>query len=557
MSGEPVARAGAALEAPSAVDLALTELTTPQDVELGSAQGGAVPAAVTPVAVTSYGLMSSVSCPPVVICADAPPPYLAGLRSRTQPSQTLIVGGGPAGLASLIAAARSGSLPRLLAKGLTIVERGPRIGAGNLGDYGITSDSAAETFLSAVVGQSDPRLARIAEHPVAREIASYGRGAVPLAKVGLFLALVGDALHEIIEDAGGTILTGHEALSARRQSDGGWLVRIRRCVDGAEAELTARSLVLAAGGHQPVQRLASESVAGAALLPSYRDKLVQSDHVLRAGGLAEVQRRLGALDDPRVAVIGGSTSAVAAVHALLHRLPEVRFGRGAITLLHRRELRVFYPSVDAARAEGYDEFGADDVCPLSGFVFRLAGFRLDSRELVMQARGIGGRAPETRLGLHRLSEGTGEQTQQILERADMIVAALGYRPRGLPLFDLLGLPIKLHGHTPPRPMVDEQCRVLDEHGAVLPNVFGIGLAAGFVPRGKLGGERSFVGQANGLWLWQNAVGELIVEQLLEARSARSDVGELIADETSQVVCTSAIAGEAAQLVGAPRLAAIS
>ena len=30
----------------------------------------------------------------------------------------------------------------------------------------------------------------------------------------------------------------------------------------------------------------------------------------------------------------------------------------------------------------------------------------------------------------------------------------------------------------------------------------IGLAAGFVPHGKFGGEPSFGGQPNGLWLWQ-------------------------------------------------------
>jgi len=513
MSGEPVAHAGPAHQAPSVVDLAFTELTTLKDVVLEPMPDGVAPAVATPLGVAPH---------------DAPPPYLVGLRARTQASQTLIVGGGPAGLAILVAAARSGTLPTLLSQGLTIVERGPRIGAGNLGDYGITSDSAAETFLSAVVGQSDPRLARLADLPIARDIASYGRGSVPLAKVGTLLALMGEALHEIIEEAGGTILTGHEALGARRQPDGTWLARVRRCADGTERELTARCLVLAAGGHQPLQRLASERVAGEPLLPTYASKLIQSDDVLRAGGLAQVRRRLESVADPRIAVIGGSTSAVAAAHALLHRLPEIDLQPGAITLLHRRELRVFYPSVDSARAEGYDEFGPDDICPLSGFVFRLAGFRLDSRELVMQARGIGGRTPEPRLVLHRLTDSTRDEARAILDRADVVVAALGYRPRALPLFDVQGAGLKLFGHTPGRPLVDGQCRVLDEGGAPVPNVFAIGLAAGFVPRGKLGGEPSFVGQANGLWLWQNAVGELIVEQVLTRKDALAAEPSLLA-----------------------------
>ena len=49
----------------------------------------------------------------------------------------------------------------------------------------------------------------------------------------------------------------------------------------------------------------------------------------------------------------------------------------------------------------------------------------------------------------------------------------------------------------------------------MPGAFGIGLAAGFVPWGRLGGEPSFRGKANGLWLWQNDVGQMIVDQVLD------------------------------------------
>ena len=63
-------------------------------------------------------------------------------------------------------------------------------------------------------------------------------------------------------------------------------------------------------------------------------------------------------------------------------------------------------------------------------------------------------------------------------------------------------------------MVDRHCRVLAADGSVVPGAFGIGLAAGFVPWGALGGEPSFRGNANGLWLWQNDVGQMIVDQVL-------------------------------------------
>ena len=49
----------------------------------------------------------------------------------------------------------------------------------------------------------------------------------------------------------------------------------------------------------------------------------------------------------------------------------------------------------------------------------------------------------------------------------------------------------------------------------MPGLFGIGLGAGFVPRGRLGGEASFRGQANGLWLWQHDVGSLIIDAVMQ------------------------------------------
>ncbi len=72
--------------------------------------------------------------------------------------------------------------------------------------------------------------------------------------------------------------------------------------------------------------------------------------------------------------------------------------------------------------------------------------------------------------------------------------------------------------------MDNDCRVLDAGGNPLPHLFAIGLAAGFVPHGKLGGEPSFRGQANGLWLWQSDVGGLIVDAILSP-SVDQDNGE--------------------------------
>ena len=189
------------------------------------------------------------------------------------------------------------------------------------------------------------------------------------------------------------------------------------------------------------------------------------------------------------------------------------FGEAGVTLLHRRDLRIFYPDRASALSEGYSEWTENDVCQISGRVFRLAGFRLDSRELIMQVRGLGGRPPERRLRLHRLTSDSAT-TQRIIDEADVVVAALGYRPRPFSIVAQDGSPLHLLASTGPQmPLVDKECRVLDAEGEPLPQLFGIGLAAGFVPSGRLGGEITFRGQANGLWLWQHDVGSLIINAL--------------------------------------------
>lgn len=440
------------------------------------------------------------------------------MRRQDQQLSLVIVGGGPAGLAPLLAAHRSGELGALLDSGVVIVEQSDRLGSGSIGGYAINSDSSGQTFVDCLLSDDDTELTRLSEHPLTRQLADAGDGAVALRDAGRFLKIVGQAMGRIIaEHPASSVLTMHCAVSTTRTASG-WSVHVRDLETGAERTLLTRHVVLATGAEQPAERLAAETVGGSSLVQRCAGRLLQSGDVLASGGLDRVAGLLAGKLNPRVVIVGGSTSAAAVAHALLHRLPQVEFGVSGVTLLHRRELRVYYPDRVSALAEGYTEWTEDDVCPISGKVFRFAGFRLDSRELVMQARGIGGRAAEPRIRLHRLGADDA-RAAQLIDEADIVIAALGYRPRALPVRDRNKKPITLLSQTgPQKPMVDGQCRVLDESERPIQGLFGIGLGAGFVPRGRLGGEPSFRGQANGLWLWQHDVGSLIMDAVMRPLS---------------------------------------
>jgi dTDP-4-amino-4,6-dideoxygalactose transaminase len=429
-----------------------------------------------------------------------------------------VIGGGPAGLAPLLAAHRIGSLDDLLADGVVIIERSANLGGGTIGNYAINSDSTGTTFADCLKAPTETPITALQSHPVAQEVAAAGDGPIPLELAGRFLSLVGEALGRMVAaHPKCAVLTGSVASGVYREP-GGWSIAV---VDrsGQRQIVFARKIVCATGARQPLSRLSAETVGGVNLVERYGDRLMQSGDVFTTGGLQAVGSRIKDIPNPRIAVIGGSTSAAAISCALLQRLSGVRLGEGAVTILHRRPLRIYYPSVAEALAEGYDEFDENDICPISRRVFRFAGFRLDSRELIMQVRGIGGRPPEPRVRTHHLQPHD-PTAIAILDEADLVIAALGYRPNGVPVYDLAGAPIPLFkDRSANAPLVDGACRILDADGAPVPGLFGIGLAAGFVPRGKLGGEPSFSGQANGLWLWQNDVGRLIAEAVM------SDAGQ--------------------------------
>jgi hypothetical protein len=432
-------------------------------------------------------------------------------------SSCLIVGAGPGGLAPLFAAAHAGNLQDLLDGGVTILEGGTAVGPGELGRYAIRSDSAAEAFLDVVMRTTEPALAALQSHPTVTSIAGSIGGPIPLTQAGVYLNLIGETICNLVNSSPkGVVLRQHRALYAKRLGPRLWSTRVRCEQTGMERDLRSTSLVLATGASQPKSRLYSEQVAGAPLLPLYGKKLVQTGDVLSIEGLAKLQQRLRGIANPKVVVVGGSTSAGAAARVLLSELPPNTFSEGAITIMHRRPLRIFYSSAEEALAEGYTEFGPQDICPVSGRVYRLAGFRLDTREMIMQVRGIGGRTAEPRLRLHLLNEETCEQARHLLNEADLIVAGLGYRPRALQVYDHDDTPLPLMAENDAmRPMVDEECRILDASGTPIESLYGIGLASGFVPKGALGGEQSFQGQANSLWLWQHDQGLKIVNAVLQ------------------------------------------
>jgi hypothetical protein len=419
--------------------------------------------------------------------------------------ETLILGAGGAGTGPIIWAARHGQLGEWLEAGVAIVDRRGSMG-GTIGQYVLNADTLGGTFLECLQGPScHPALVELRTDPVTLELSAWRTEYPPLELVGRLMERLGAALAASIQGHPRSMfLAGVAARQLRLQADGTVLVDLLDARRGCRT-LQAASAVMALGGQQHTL-WETIQVRPGLKLDRWQEKIVASDTIMARGGAEEAERVLAtSRDAPRAVILGGAHSAFSTAWVLLDRLPDVRFGRAGVQILYRTEPRVFYPTRAAAIAEGY-EFTEADVCPATGRVFRLSGLRADGREVWRRMQGMAGTIPEPRVILSSIGAMGSDELTTLLDTADLIVPAFGYRLTTIPIFDPTGRQL-----TPARrgPSVDAESRLLTEEAGALPNVFGIGLGSGFRPWGAMAGEPSFRGQQNSLWLYQNGLGEQV------------------------------------------------
>jgi hypothetical protein len=419
--------------------------------------------------------------------------------------ETAIIGGGPAGMGPLVWAARHGLLGAWLDGGVALVERHSRLG-GSLGRYPLNADTLASTFLECLDGPDpEPLLAEVRADPVTRELDGWRHTRPPLVLADRYIRRLGAAVKaEFACRPRSDAFMGAVARAIHLEPDGSVTARLARA-DGRGIRIRAANVVMALGGRQEKSWSAVELAPGLALA-RWRAKIVSSDAMLADGG-AEKAGRLLARGNRRVrAVIAGSShSAYSAAWLLLDRIADLDFGPQGLQILHRGQPRVMYPSREEARADSYP-FSDADVCRATGRVHRVGGLRGDGRELWRRIHGKPGTRPDRRVIARSVTDLSRADLAGLLDDADLIIPALGYRLRTVPVIDPYGRRIPL-AHNGPSVAADS--RLLAADGESIPHVFGIGLGSGFVPWGELAGEASFTGQQNSFWLFQHGLGEMI------------------------------------------------
>lgn len=425
-------------------------------------------------------------------------------RRPTQIDSTIIVGGGPGGLGPLLWAAQRGCLEAWLDRGVALVEQSGRLG-GNLGRYGINSDSLGGSYLECLESASlPPALLRLRHDPLVEEMRLHRDGFPPLPLVDRYLGRIGQAVASMfLERRGCSLHLGATVEALRLRRDGSVAASVR--TGTKRKTMLARTAVVAVGGRQLFGEV--EFAPGLRLADCALRQVTPSYRLLSHEGLAEADDLLRNAEGRRIVILGGSHSAYAAAWALLE-LPGARsLAEGQIAILQRRPPRIFYPDRAAAEADSYT-IAPGDICARTGRVNRMGGLRGHGRDIWRRIARRPDVAAEPRVTTHPLHAFSAAELRAEIEQAALIVPCFGYRSATVPVFGPSGERVHLAADDN-RVAVSASCRLLRADGAELPNIFGVGLGTGFRPSQDMGCEPSFDGQANSLWLYQNDIGGLI------------------------------------------------
>ena len=419
---------------------------------------------------------------------------------------TVIIGGGPAGTGLLLKAVKDGANSQLFHRRIALIEKSDHLIKGVLTDYKINSDTLSDVFLECLEGETGKFLNFDGLKEEIEAIQKFKGQPIPLNDIESYYNKLGNLLYESLSKMSFCdFFMNSEVAKVAMNEDGTYQVYL----SGDKPVLQARQVVVATGGIPNENSNNALFFAGNVPLTQFATKSIHSDYLMKHG--IPVKQKTELLKNPKVVILGGSHGGFSAAHIILNSIDKYGFSPGDIKIWSTSLPKIYYSSREEAIESGYTDFTEHDICPVTGRVYRLAGLRMDGRQLYMRMLGLNGCPVEDRVRLNIFGHQTNEIENDLTE-AGLVILAFGYRFNMLPLYNKNQRLVKFAGETTDH-WVNDHCEMLDDAGAVIPGLFAMGLATGFIPSGKLGGEPSFTGQTNGIWYYQNILAEQIINHL--------------------------------------------
>ncbi|WP_445179252.1 hypothetical protein [Pseudomonas sp. McL0111] len=389
----------------------------------------------------------------------------------------ILCGAGPANISLLPDLIQNEQIQRCL-----ILEKSTTLGSGEIGQYRITANSLGVVFLEKFQDRTDELSLFLQGTPEWAYFTERRGEAVELRHVGRFLEHIGTyvAQHKTLYKRF-EISTESVVTEIRLTAQGHYCVTYR--VDGQCVEVLCKKVIFNIGGRlnkttvqHPHHNIASDSLLKGA-----------HDRALRNGEFNSL------------AIVGSSHSAI----SCLIRLVEQLNYPGTITLLTKREFKLFFDSPASASEQDYPFVDAD-VCQASQRVNRYSGLRYDSFEFARKIKQ--GLIPN--LSIVNIADASADQILSQIAQSDALIHSTGYKAGLVPILDVDGTALELQQDEFGL-LTNPQLNPLTRDGRVLENFHTFGLGAGIKTGGDSGGEESFCGRIDGVWVYQHMVPGLI------------------------------------------------
>jgi hypothetical protein len=391
-----------------------------------------------------------------------------------------LAGLGPAGIGVLVAAARTGRLEPLMDGGIIAYEQRTEKLGGKLSEYQLAGNSLAGVFLESLDEPgSGELLAGLGDTPEAARLRERSGEYPPLPLAGAFAELVAQRVIDVLDRHPSCTVRLGTAVEAINVTGPGQIT----VHDSAGTATSVRAALVCCGGEE-----FTDTSKG--LVASLETPVVLGNEVYRD------PRKLASAS--RTTVLGGSHTAWGVAARTLTDYPAAQ-----VTLVQHRMPKLYYASAPEAQADGYEFDPLNDVCPLSGRVFRYGGLRGPARALgVSVLAGSVDRLKVTMLD--------GEWTAQKLQKcgalpADVVVPCFGYRA---------ALPeIRVSGRAVDRATADDLVGTRGTETESKVGLFAYGMGAGPRPNPRSGGEPSYRGRLHGVWVYQHDAGDVMVDRI--------------------------------------------
>jgi len=430
-----------------------------------------------------------------------------------------ICGSGPAGIGPLIYAVRHGRMSELLNNKIALIEKTNNLGGGHLFHYNINSNTLAKVLLEAFdTPESTQLFSRFIPTELINQTKNIQETYPSCRYLGEFLNFLGKALKTIVTDSPGSQVFTNTSVKKLFLNENKTISILIN--NSSESKLlVTKNILLTLGAEQELDDIINRVITPEITLLPYKDKVILSSLLLSEDKKTLLALKQKLPTSPKIVIIAGSHSGWSSAWYCLNKLATaikrpLLFDASNITLMHRSPIRLFYKNKKEAEKDFYSFNEEKDVCPLSGRINRFSGLRGDSLELAKAAMRQSPHADPSPIKLVSLTQAPTPEIIKALNKADIIIPAFGYKARTVPIIDYKGSQIKLAFNESGLVTTENACVVTSE-GNVLSNIMAYGLGAGMRPSSNVGGENSLNGRIDGVWLFQNDVGKVVLNTVFQ------------------------------------------